>query len=64
MGKMRARIITSSILVLTTISVQAQGTGGVEKGGSIPLPAGVTLSFEARACRSYGNLTTSISLIS
>jgi len=39
-------LITSSILVLTNISVQAQGTGGVEEGGSIPLPAGVTPSFE------------------
>ena len=39
-------LITSSILLLTNISVQAQGSGGVEEGGSIPLPAGVTPSFE------------------
>ena len=39
-------LITSSIFVLTNISVQAQGAGGVEEGGSIPLPAGVTPSFE------------------
>ena len=39
-------MITSTFMLMTTVPIQAQGTGGVEEGGSIPLPAGVTPSFE------------------
>jgi len=39
-------LITSTFMLMTNVPIQAQGTGGVEEGGSIPLPAGVTPSFQ------------------